>query len=273
MNPLDPPSLSLRPIGYVRTASRAKFDAPSQPKHDASEVNFLELLPDQQFELALQDLASFDRIWILWWFDRNTQWRPRVMPPRGPAVRRGVFATRSPHRPNPLGLTCVSLISVEGRTLKVGPLDLMDGTPIFDIKPYLRTVDAHPDSSLGWLEEIEQAAQQPPPFRIELSPIADRQLAWLRENWNVDFTERAFVILERDPSPHRTRRVLQMDTNRYRIACGAWRMFFRVENDVVIVEEVDKGYSDETLQSHIGDEMLDRDAQIAFALWKSSLGG
>jgi tRNA (adenine37-N6)-methyltransferase len=261
-------SLNLEPIGFARTASRFKFDAPSQPDAEAAKVNQIELLPGKQYELALSDLAGFDRIWLLWWFDRNQTWRPRVLPPRGPAKRRGVFATRSPHRPNPLGLTCVTLLGIEGRFLQVGPLDMTDGTPIFDIKPYLRTVDAHPESSLGWLEEVEAADQAPPQFQVRLSPQAERELGWLRTEFGIDFTERAFGILGRDPTPHRTRRILQIETNLFRIACGAWRMYFRILDSVVEIVEIEKGYADEGLQAEYSEKIIDRDAQIAFAAWK-----
>ncbi len=258
------------PIGYVRTAKRFKFDAPNQPRPEDSEVNTIELLPNMQFELALQDLASFDTIWLVWWFHRNVHWRPRVMPPRGPAERRGVFATRAPHRPNPIGLTSVSLLGVHERSLEVGPLDLVDGTPILDIKPYIRTVDAHPTASLGWIESIETEAQAAPPYRIELSALAARELTWLAEHYGVDFTDRAFRILERDPTPHRTRRVLQIEDNLYRIGCGAWRMYYSIKGALVCICEINKGYSDESLATAGHDEILDREAQIAFAAWKAN---
>ncbi|AIE84578.1 tRNA (N6-threonylcarbamoyladenosine(37)-N6)-methyltransferase TrmO [Fimbriimonas ginsengisoli] len=256
--------LTLQPIGYVRATKGFKFDAPHQPDVGSDEVNFIELLPGRQFELALQDLDGFDKIWLISWFDRNRSWRPRVLPPRGPAKRRGVFATRSPHRPNPIGLTCVSLLGIEGRILKVGALDLTDGTPILDIKPYLRTVDCHPDSRLGWVQEIEEREATPPAFLVTLEPLAERQLRWLREVWNLDFTERAFALLKRDPAPHRTRRILQLSENRYRIACGPWRMFYRIEGDSVIVEEVASGFSRETLSASTGEKTTDREAHMAF---------
>jgi len=258
--------LTVRPIGYVRAASRLKFDAPRQPDRESDEVNRIELLPGQQFELALQDLEGFDKIWLVSWFDRNRTWRPRVLPPRGPAQRRGVFATRSPHRPNPIGLTCVTLLAVEGRILKVGPLDLTDGTPILDIKPYLRTVDCYPESRLGWVEEIEQAESNPPAFEVTVDSLAVRQLNWLREEWRIDFTERAFDILRRDPAPHRTRRILLVGENRYRIACGPWRMFYRIHGQDVIVEEIGSGVSEETLNAPESETMADRDAHVAFGL-------
>ncbi len=269
MEPIDQPSLTVEPIGYVRSGSPVKFSAPSQPILESQEVNRIELLPGKQFELALQDLEGFDKIWLVSWFDRNKHWRPRVMPPRGEAKRRGVFATRSPHRPNPIGLTCVSLLKVEGLILHVGPIDLIDGTPILDIKPYLRTVDSYPESTLGWVEAIEAEEQAAPVYQIEILPDAQTQLDWLKEQWNIDFTERAFKILQRDPTPHRTRRILQIEPNRFRIACGAWRMYFQIHGDRVVVGEIARGYSDETLSKPGREKIVDREALLAFPVWNA----
>lgn len=267
---MDHLSVKFDPIGFVRTGHRNKFSAPSQPEAGGKETNYIELVAGNRFELALQDLDSFDRIWIVSWFHQNTRWRPRVMPPRGPAKRRGVFSTRSPHRPNSIGLTSVPLLSIKGLILEVGPLDLVDGTPILDIKPYLRTVDSYPDSSLGWLEEIRRAEEIPPEFQIEIAPQAERELDWLRQNWGIDFTERAFDILRRDPRPHRTRRILHMGENSHRIACGAWRMFFELRGTLVRIESVGKGYSDEALAGPDAAKIIDREAQVSFAAWKGS---
>jgi tRNA (adenine37-N6)-methyltransferase len=264
------PSLTVEPIGYVHCTKQLKFDAPHQPDTKSAEVNTVVLLPGKQFEIALEDLAGFDRIWLVWWFDKNKTWRPRAMPPRGPAKRRGVFATRSPHRPNPIGLTCVSLISVEGLTLTVGPLDLMDGTPILDIKPYLSTVDAFPESSLGWVGTMEAEIASSERYEIVVSSLASRQLEWLREKWRIEFAQTAFEKLEIDPMPHRTRRILRLG-DRYRMACGPWRIFYRVSGLVVYIEEVQKGYSDESLVLAGHEKIIDREAQIEFA--KTSFSG
>ncbi len=104
----------MRPIGFIRSPKRVKFQARHQPEETEEDRSILELLPGSDHEQSLRDLAGFSRVWLLWWFHRNTTWRPLVLPPRGPAKKRGVFATRSPHRPNPLGLTPVQLIAVEG---------------------------------------------------------------------------------------------------------------------------------------------------------------
>ena len=102
----------------------------------------------------LKDLDSFSHIWLLPWFHLNGhRKKPLVQPPRG-GPKRGVLATRAPHRPNPLGLSVVELIKIEGRVLHVRGLDLIDGTPILDIKPYISDYDAHPEASRGWLEDM-----------------------------------------------------------------------------------------------------------------------
>jgi tRNA-Thr(GGU) m(6)t(6)A37 methyltransferase TsaA len=260
-----PDPLQLTPIGFVRTGLRNKFDAPHQPDSGGEERCWIELLPDQNFEIAMQDLAGFERIWVISWFDRNANWRPRVMPPRGPAVRRGVFATRSPHRPNPIGLTSVRLYAVEGLILETGPLDLTDGTPVLDIKPYLHTVDAHPEAKLGWLEEVELAENAPGKYEVVIEEPAQEQLDWLRTNFGIDYISRASVLLSRDPSPHRTRRILKLQDNEFRMACGAWRIFFQMDGNLVKVQRIGKGYSDESLVAPGFEKIVDRDAQIAFA--------
>lgn len=259
-------SFNLQPIGYVRCRKQLKFEAPHQPDGESEETNLVELVSGKQFELALQDLGGFDRIWLISWFDRNKSWRPRPLPPRGPAKRRGLFATRSPHRPNPIGLTCVTLLGIEGLTLTVGPLDLLDGTPILDIKPYLPSVDAFPDSNSGWVGEFESQLASTEPFQIEISELAADQLTWLKCGWQVEFTDRAFSILMRDPSPHRTRRIMDIGDGRLRIACGPWRLYYRIEGRVVRVDSISKGYSDESLKTPGWEKIPDREAQIAFAL-------
>jgi tRNA (adenine37-N6)-methyltransferase len=253
--------LNLEPIGYVRTEKVQKFEAPSQPDQSSAEVNYIDLAPGENYDLALQDLATFDRIWLIWWFHKNENWRPRVMPPRGPAIRRGVFATRSPHRPNPIGLTNVLLVSVNGHTLTVGPLDLIDGTPIFDIKPYIPTIDSHPNSNHGWLNSLEDAKIN---YQINVSELAQSQLDWLKIHWEIDFSEKLFAILGGDPTPHRTRRITKMPDGHFRIGCGVWRVYFRISDNNVLIELIGNGYLTEQLLADGHEKIAYRDAQLDF---------
>lgn len=150
--------------------------------------------------------------------------------------------------------------------MTVGPLDLVDGTPVFDIKPYLPRVDAFPEASSGWVEEVEREWAARERFVVEVSPLASRQLAYLRDEWGIDFTERAFELLSLDPSPHRTRRILRIDERVLRMACGAWRLFYTVEGGVVSIESVAKGFSDEALAAYPPEDVPDWGAQVAFAV-------
>lgn len=152
-----PEVLSLRPVAVMRSPFRERHGTPRQGVVDDQPLPPTEgevvLLDDIPVE-ALADLAGFARVWLLSWMHlNNPAWSPTVRPPRG-GQRRGVFATRSPHRPNPIALSCVELIGVEGRRLRVRGHDLIDGTPILDIKPYLPFADAFPGAAAGWVDAL-----------------------------------------------------------------------------------------------------------------------
>ncbi len=256
--------LSLTPIGYVRTQMRTKFDAPSQPCDETEERNIIELLPGQGFEQALSDLIGFERIWLLWWFHKNKNWKPKVLPPRGPRQKRGVFATRAPYRPNPIGITAVRLLEISGRQLVVGNLDLLDGTPILDIKPYLTTVDSFPNSRIGWLANVEAQLEAPPSYTVHYAALAAEQLAWLSDPWEIRFADWVTSVLERTPTPHRTRRIIRCKDGSFRIACGPWRLFFTVHKSTVTIERITPGFPKQLLTLAQYETAPDRDAQLAF---------
>jgi len=259
-------SLTLKPIGFIRTGKRVKFQALHQPAEGEVECNVLELLPGLNFEQALKDLGGFDRVWLLWWFHRNETWRPLVLPPRGPSRRRGVFATRSPHRPNPLGMTPVRLLGVEGRTLRLGACDLVDGTPVFDVKPYVPAYDSFPEAKAGWIAEVDAIVTAPAQFTVNFSEHAEMQAKWLREMHQVDFTPRLVELLSRDPSPHRTRRIRKRASGAFEIGCGAWRAEFAVEAATarVTVNALETGYPLRFLTREGYEDIPDRNAQMAF---------
>ncbi len=151
-----------RPIGIVRTPYARRIDAPHQPSVVAGTETgnpaeaTLELdaaLP----ETVLRDLAGFERIWLIFAFHLSEGWAPLVQPPRGPKAKRGVLATRSPHRPNAIGLSAVELVAIEGRTLHLRGVDLLDGTPVLDVKPYVPYADAFPNAKAGWIDAVDQA--------------------------------------------------------------------------------------------------------------------
>ena len=148
----EPLTIEMQPIGVVYSPFKERFAAPRQPDLHAPATATIELHRGSNFEQALSDLDSFSHIWVIYWMHLNQGWNPTVMPPRGSKVRRGLFSTRAPHRPNSIGLSVVKLNRVHKRTLYIEGLDMLDGTPVLDIKPYLPYADAVPDASHGWLD-------------------------------------------------------------------------------------------------------------------------
>jgi tRNA-Thr(GGU) m(6)t(6)A37 methyltransferase TsaA len=158
---------SLKPIGWVSSPYRKRFGTPQQASAvDSDREAVLVLDPGLIPAEALRDLQGIERIWVLSLLHESGTWGPLVRPPRGARVKRGVFATRSPDRPNPLGLSAVELLRVDGTQLHVRGIDLLDGTPILDVKPYVPYADAFPTSRAGWIDDIPrdelQFAKRPP---------------------------------------------------------------------------------------------------------------
>ena len=154
-----PDPIEIRPIGRVRSPYRQRHGTPKQPGVGVSQQGQV-VLEDWVDVNALRDLEGFSHVWLISWFHLNGPRRkPLVRPPRG-GPKRGVFSTRAPHRINPIGLSAVRLERVEGRIVYVADLDLLDGTPILDIKPYIARFDAHPKASAGWLDHIADTAAQ-----------------------------------------------------------------------------------------------------------------
>lgn len=157
--------MEIRPIAHIRTDFPEKFGIPRQSGLARSLRGRIVFDPEYRNPDALRGLEDFSHIWLIWEFSANrstSTWQPTVRPPRlGGNTSMGVFATRSPFRPNPLGLSCVKLESIEfstneGPVIHVCGADLMDGTPIYDIKPYIRYADARPEAVCGYVDSLEE---------------------------------------------------------------------------------------------------------------------
>ncbi len=150
--------LTLKEIAHIRSDFPEKFGIPRQSGLVEELVSTIVFEPEYRVPEALRGLEQYSHIWLVWEFSKAVRdgWSPTVRPPRlGGNTRMGVFATRSPFRPNPLGLSCVKIESIQlstpdGPAIRVSGADLMDGTPIYDIKPYLPYVDCRPDASNGF---------------------------------------------------------------------------------------------------------------------------
>jgi tRNA-Thr(GGU) m(6)t(6)A37 methyltransferase TsaA len=243
--------LTVTPIGVVHSPFRERADAPRQPRADGTEdtEGRIELYAGRGLEDALSDLALWDHIWVVFWFDRNREFRPKVQPPRSD-VKRGLFATRSPYRPNPIGISALRLLQVEGLVLRVAGLDLLDATPVLDIKPYVPYTDAIPHASHGWLDPGEPGSpvRDPrPAYQVAYTPLAREQLAFLREQ-GISLEAALSAQLALGPSPHAYRRI-KPDGDKLRIALKDWRAWFTAEERTITVEHLGSGYRPRELAS------------------------
>jgi tRNA-Thr(GGU) m(6)t(6)A37 methyltransferase TsaA len=146
---------SLRVIGHLRSCLREKFAAPRQPLLAPGATATLTLKAEFLPEHSLAGLAGFTHVWLFSYFHLNTnkKFLPKVRPPRLKGAAIGLFASRSPHRPSPLGLSLARLERVEGATLHLAGVDLVDGTPILDVKPYIPEWDSVPHAGAGWVKD------------------------------------------------------------------------------------------------------------------------
>ncbi|MBR0040140.1 MAG: tRNA (N6-threonylcarbamoyladenosine(37)-N6)-methyltransferase TrmO [Oscillospiraceae bacterium] len=221
---------TIRPVAHIESDFGEKFGIPRQ----AGIVEELRarVVFDGEYRCdeALRGIEGFSRLWLIWGFSeaQREAWSPTVRPPRlGGNVRMGVFATRSPFRPNSLGLSCVRLLGVEkcegkGTTLLVGGADLMDGTPIFDVKPYVPYADAYPEAASGFA---------PDPGKTLEVVFADALLEKVPEE------KRAALrgVLANDPRPR-----YQDDPERvYAMSFASLTVRFRVEDKLLTVTEVE----------------------------------
>lgn len=237
--------MQIVPIGVFHCSGKHPYDAARQGSVSADSTGRVELDAGQNFEQALQDLGGFSHVWLLFQFHHNKAWKPVVQPPRGNR-KVGVFASRAPYRPNNIGLTCVRLLSVSGRTLEVADHDLLDGTPILDIKPYLTYADSFPEATLGWLDDLDE-----PVWTVSFSGGAQEQVRWLESN-GVACLE-AFLVqqLADEPFNRKRKRLRQLSDVEWEIAYRTWRARFTADESpcAIRVEAITSGYTPEDLAS------------------------
>lgn len=259
----------MTPIGVIKTPYTEKHLTPRQPGLSPEPPEgVITLFPGFNFEQALEDLDGFERVWILSWFDRNEGWTPKVLPPRAGSDRKGVFATRSPHRPNPIGLSLCRLLGIRGRTIRVEDPDLLDGTPILDIKPYIAYAEAFPGAAAGWLDSLAQQGAEP--FEVALEPLAATQHEWLQKEHGIDLMSQCVKLLSRYPHPHPSRRTKLLPDGEHVLGIKSWRVRYALAENVVTILRINSGYEAAAVAVAAGkeDALHDQAAHVAFhALW------
>ncbi|MBS1971535.1 MAG: tRNA (N6-threonylcarbamoyladenosine(37)-N6)-methyltransferase TrmO [Bdellovibrionales bacterium] len=193
------PISDLKPIGYLESSYRDKFGTPRQPGLSPHAWSRLKIRADLQPVQALEGLENFSHVWLIFMFHQNktARYHAKVHPPRLGGESLGVFATRSPHRPNPIGLSLVELVKIEGDSLILAGADLVDGTPILDIKPYIPEVEAKPEARTGWLDKAEKKQ-----ITVEFLPEAEAFIEqWQKAHPDKKLREIIVDTLKLDPRP------------------------------------------------------------------------
>lgn len=236
--------MELKVIAHARNGFTDKFGIPRQSRESSAIETRIVFEPMYAVKEALRGIEGFSHLWLLWGFsevekerENVDSWSPTVRPPRlGGNKRVGVFATRSPYRPNPIGLSSVKLLHVDEKNgaleLVVSEADLLDGTPIFDIKPYLSYSDSHPDAKNGFADEVKGYC-----LEVNWGEFAEGQRldsVSLASRMPVEVFRDLTEILSQDPRP-----AYQDDPNReYKLDYAGYNVTFFVKNMTIFVKNI-----------------------------------
>ena len=246
--------MELKVIAYARNGHTDKFGIPRQSREESPILTRIVFEPEFRVAEALRGIEGYSHLWLIWGFDKvesqkskdeSDSWSPTVRPPRlGGNKRMGVFATRSPFRPNPIGLSSVRLVGIENGDLIVSGADLLDGTPIYDIKPYLSFSDSHEEAVNGFAEgtrnyklavnwdaiSFEEAESPTNHLLITYYSPTNHLLVDAQTKETIEY------ILSQDPRPG-----YQDDPEReYKMDYAGWNVTFRVEGKTVYVLKLEK---------------------------------
>lgn len=256
--------MEVEPIGVFRGNAEYKYTVPRQGVMNAGHPGIIDLNPGRGFDQALRDLDGFERIWLIFQFHGNESWRPTVRPPVLPLGmnRVGVFASRSPYRPNPIGLSCVRLVTVEKLRLVVDEADLLDGTPILDIKPYITRADSFPEAVCGWVDR-----QQADTWTVAESRLCHAQSEQIKAWQGPDLATIADVQLRENPFDFSRKRVTR-DGDRGVLAIRMFRIAFVCDGVTkqITLESIFSGYTLDELANFSTDKYNDKDLHRKFVV-------
>ena len=257
----------IEPIGIIHSKLSHRYETPRQGILAGEEISVIELNPKNNFEQALKYLDGFERIWVLYQFHLNKNWKPLVNPPRHTRKKVGVFATRAPYRPNHIGMSCVKLEKVDGLKIFISESDILDGSPVIDIKPYLPYSDSFPDAVTGWVKKDFNNI-----FKADFKPKAKEQCNWLNENAKINLASFAKLQLEFNPTDATRKRIsifgkgLQAIKKIYVLAYRTWRIHYTVneKTKIVSIQKISSGYNKEELLDVLNDKYEDKELHNKF---------
>jgi len=251
------------PVGFVKSGIRYRYEAPRQGILAGENQSVIRLLPRNNFTQALKGLEGFGRIWVIYGFHLNHNWKPLVTPPRNEGKKMGVFATRAPYRPNQLGLSCVKLEKIDKLNIYISESDILDGSPVFDIKPYLPYSDSFPDSQTGWVKtKIEDE------YNVIITAEAAKQSEWLSGKAGINLDNYCRVQLAFNPRDTKRKRIKESAGGKdsYVLAYRTWRIQYTVDDGAanVTVKKIFSGYRAEELEDKNSDKYNDKGVHCSY---------
>lgn len=256
-------SFNFSPIGFFKSPHINKYDAPRQSTEAEGTVEgVVELVKGFNLEQGLKGLGGFERLWIIYKFHKNENWKPLTETPRA-TEKQGVFATRSPYRPNPIGMSCVKLLKIEGNKIFVEGHDILDGAPVLDIKPYIPHCDSFKVKNDSWVEEEESK-------EVLFSEESKKQIDWFQKN-GVDSIQ-GFIKdqLGKDPLNQKKKRVKKLERKTWCLSYRTWRVNFNCDPETLQCEvlKIYSGYTPKELMDSVdkyGDKRIHMQFLIKFA--------
>lgn len=232
---------NFKAIGIVHGGGLYPQQSPRQSIYAKNE-GYIELFPHCNYEQALEDLDGFEKLWVIFVFDRNNNWKPKVQPPFGIDRKVGLFASRAPYRPNPIGISSVDIARIDGLRIYIRNFDMLEGTPVLDIKPYIPDVDAFPTAKAGWRDSA------PLPMEISFSEEAKNKCGAIMALGGPDLMDVARIQLTLQSGSPERQRIIGETGSEQTLAYRTWRIIFKKEKDAIYVLDVHSGYTKEELE-------------------------
>lgn len=254
----------LRSLATFHGSHYSKSSLPRQG-HLSGQSGYIEFESGFDHKLALTGLDKMSHVWLIFYFHKSdSAAKPLVRPPRAPDQQVGVYATRSPYRPNPLGLTLAKVEKIENGRLYLSSVDLLDQTPILDIKPYVCDSDQAEAPIQGWIDEIK-------PWSFSVCDLAQGKLEWLIQNGVPEFYDVLVSQLETPPLQLDRKRIKKLDDKHWVLSYRTWRILLAIDEEQFLSEVLDitSGYTEAELLDVENDPYGDKGIHVGFTrlLW------
>lgn len=257
-------NIQLKKIGTFHCPQKYTYELPRQsPLLTTKNKAFIELnIPNAS--LALKDLDGFSHIWVIFLFHENNNWKPLISPPSLNNQKVGVFASRSPHRPNPIGMSLVEIEDISRNRIYLKNYDLINNSPILDLKPYISFADTPNSATQGWIESDKYFKSIN--YQIKYSQLSLNKLEWLNENLELNFLDFIQTQLSTWPKRCHNKRVSRKSSVLWTISYRTWRIDYLVNDtqSLVTIEDIYSGYNSVESRDLETDIYIDKKLHLQF---------